>query len=327
VFISPAVVGDAVMIGSCAGTLYALDRTKGTPIWSYDTKADGEAAQFHGELLLIGDTIVVPTDTDGDGNVYGFDVRTGDMRWKLPFKFGVATTPLLVSGRVIVAAANGDVAAIEPKTGKIAWKVSPAGPIKQSPNVPSPAAIGGRVLVADNTGKMFGLDASSGKTVWTTPLAALPNTSLTVIGKSVVVGTVDNFLNWIEPDSGAITRRTRLTGFGFGTVISAPPLLLVLVKGSTAKLVALDAETGALRWEKETPREWETFRPRVTGSVVIAGNEEKEVCAFNRSDGALRWCRSIGQIPRGLGTAGDTLYVGTLSGKVQVYRIAKTDTQ
>jgi outer membrane protein assembly factor BamB len=327
VFISPAVVGNAVMIGSCAGTLYALDRTKGTPIWSYDTKADGEAAQFHGELLLIGDTIVVPTNTDGDGNVYAFDVRTGDLRWKATFKFGVATAPLLVSGRVIVAAANGDVAAIEPKTGKIAWKVSPAGPIKQSPNVPSPAAIGDRILVADNTGKMFGLDASSGKTVWTTPLAALPNTSLTVIGKSVVVGTVDNFLNWIEPGSGAITRRTRLTGFGFGTVISAPPLLLVLVKGSTAKLVALDAETGALRWEKETPREWETFRPLVTGSVVIAGNEEKEVCAFNRSDGALRWCRSIGQIPRGLGTAGDTLYVGTLSGKVQVYRIAKTDTQ
>jgi hypothetical protein len=61
--------------------------------------------------------------------------------------------------------------------------------------------------------------------------------------------------------------------------------------------------------------------------VVIAGSEEKEVCAFNRSDGALRWCRSIGQIPRGLGIAGDTLYVGTLSGKVKVYRLRKTDTE
>lgn len=110
-------------------------------------------------------------------------------------------------------------------------------------------------------------------------------------------------------------------------VISAPPLLLVLVKGTTAKLVALDAKTGAARWEKEKPKEWTTFRPLVTGSVVIAGSEEKEVCAFNRPDGALRWCRSIGQIPRGLGAADDTLYVGTLSGKVQVYRIAKSDTQ
>jgi hypothetical protein len=57
--------------------------------------------------------------------------------------------------------------------------------------------------------------------------------------------------------------------------------------------------------------------------VVIVGSEEKEVCAFRRSDGALRWCRSIGQTPRGLGTARDALYVGSLSGKVQVYRLGK----
>ena len=48
-FVSPTVVGNAVILGSCAGTLYALDRTKGTPIWLYDTRADGSAAQFHGE--------------------------------------------------------------------------------------------------------------------------------------------------------------------------------------------------------------------------------------------------------------------------------------
>jgi outer membrane protein assembly factor BamB len=327
VFISPTVAGDAVMIGSCAGTLYALDRAKETTLWSYDTRADGEAAQFHGEPLLIGDMIVVPTDTDGDGNVYGFDARTGDVRWRVPFKYGVSATPLLVSGRVVVAAANGDVAAIELKSGKIAWRVSPAGPLKQLPYISSPAAVGGHILVADNVSKVFGLDASSGKTVWTTPLAARPSSSLTVIGKSVVVGSSDRFLNWIDPDTGAITRRTRLSGVNFGTLISAPPLLLGLVQGTTAKLVAFDAKSGAVRWEKETPKEWTTYRPLVTGSVVIAGSEEKEVCAFNRSDGALRWCRSIGQIPRGLGTAGDTLYVGTLSGKVQVYRLGKTDVE
>ena len=57
-FVSPTVVGNAVMIGSCAGTLYALDRTTGTPIWRYDTKSDGSAAQFHGEPLLIGDHVI-----------------------------------------------------------------------------------------------------------------------------------------------------------------------------------------------------------------------------------------------------------------------------
>ena len=62
--------------------------------------------------------------------------------------------------------------------------------------------------------------------------------------------------------------------------------------------------------------------PLVTGSTVIVGSEEKDLCAFNRDDGALRWCRSVGQIPRGLGISADgILYVGSLSGVVQAFRI------
>ena len=97
----------------------------------------------------------------------------------------------------------------------------------------------------------------------------------------------------------------------------------------TSKLLALDAKSGAVRWEQETAKEWTTYRPLVTGSVVIAGTQDKDLCAFNRSDGTRRWCRPVGQIPRGLGTsaAGDTLYVGSLSGKVQVYRLGKSDVE
>jgi len=69
VFVSPTVVGDAVILGSCAGTLYALDRTTGSPIWLYDTEADGAAAQFHGEPLLIGGRIVIPSDADPKGHL------------------------------------------------------------------------------------------------------------------------------------------------------------------------------------------------------------------------------------------------------------------
>ena len=96
-FVSPTVVGNAVIIGSCAGTLYALDRSTGSPIWRYDTKADGSAAQFHGEPLLIGDRVVIPTDSDPKGHVYAFDSASGALLWKVAFNQGVATTPLMSS--------------------------------------------------------------------------------------------------------------------------------------------------------------------------------------------------------------------------------------
>ena len=78
--------------------------------------------------------------------------------------------------------------------------------------------------------------------------------------------------------------------------------------------------TGFLKWKRETPKEWTTYRPLVTGSNVIVGSEERDLCAFDRTSGEVRWCRSVGQIPRGLGVSSDgILYVGALSGVVQAF--------
>jgi outer membrane protein assembly factor BamB len=306
-----------------------LDRTNGTPAWLYDTAADGEKAQFHGEPLLIEEALVVPSDTDGDGHLYSFDAQTGEVRWKVPFKNGVATTPLFLSGSVVVVSAQGEVAAIDPKAGNVRWRVYPAGQLHPLPFIPSPVAVGERIFVADNVGRVFALDVSNGKTVWSTPLTARANTALVLVGKSIVIGTSDGFLNWIDHRSGEIAQRVRLPGFAYGTPISVPPLLFVLVAGAKSKLLALDGKSGAVRWEQETPKEWTTYRPLVRGSVVMVGSEDKDLCAFNQSDGTKRWCRPVGQVPRGLGVspATDTLYVGSLAGKVQVYRLGKTDVE
>ena len=318
-FVSPTVVGDALIVGSCAGSLYALDRTTGKPTWRYDTKADGSAAQFHGEPLILGKRVVIPSDSDPKGHLYSFDVASGDLLWKRPFDHGVATTPLLIDGRIVAVSAQGEVVAVEPTRGDVVWHEALAGAYALSP-----AYAATRVFVADNVDKVAALDAATGAAKWRTTVAARPNTALVVVGSTLVVGTADGYLNWIALDSGKVKKRVRLDGMPYGTPILASPLLFVLTAGAKGNLIALDAESGAIRWSRETPREWTTYRPLVTGSTVIVGSEEKDLCAFNRDDGALRWCRSVGQVPRGLGISTDgILYVGSLSGVVQAFRIGK----
>ena len=311
-FVSPTVAGDAVLLGSCAGTLYALDRTTGTPRWSYDTRADGSRAQFHGEPLLLGKRVIIPTDADPKGHLYAFDTASGDLLWKLAFNHGIATTPLLVGGRVIAASAEGEVVAVDPIRGEIVWN--------QSIGVgPSPTADGNRIFVADKSNKVFALDAATGKTIWQATVSGRPNTALVIVGKSVIVGTQDGYLTWLAQDSGEVKKRLHLDGMPYGTPILAGPLLYVL--DAKGELLALDAESGAIRWKQQTPHEWTTYRPLVTGATIIAGTEEKTLCAFDRVTGETRWCRDVGQVPRGLGIAGDgTLYVGSLSGVVQAFR-------
>jgi outer membrane protein assembly factor BamB len=319
VFISPTVVGETVIVGSCAGTLYALDRKSGQPRWQYDTKADGPAAQFHGEPLLLGKRLIVAADSDPKGHLYAFDSATGDLQWKLPFEQGVAATPLLVDGRVIAVSMRGEVVAVDPNRGAIVWRATPAGALTPLPYVPSPASAGKRIFVADNKNQVFALDAATGATLWHTTLSGRPNTALAVVGDALVLGTADGNLHWLALDSGEGKKRVHVEGIPYGTPMLAPPMLFVLAGN---KLLALDAASGAVRWKQETPAEWTTYRPLVTGAIVIAGTEEKTLCAFDRATGATCWCRSVGQVPRGLGVSADgVLYVGSLSGVVQAFTL------
>lgn len=301
-----------MLLGSCAGTLYALDRAAGTPLWSYDTRTDGSRAQFHGEPLVLGKRVIIPTDADPQGHLYAFDTASGELLWKLAFNRGIATTPLLVDGRVIAVSAEGEIVAVDPNRGAVVWRRSIGA------TTLSPAAAGTRIFVADNKNKVVALDAATGATIWQTTVSGRPNTALVVVGKSVVLGTQDNSLNWLALDSGDVKRRIHLDGMPYGTPILAAPLLYVLAKGD---LLALDAESGAIRWKQQTPREWTTYRPLVAGATIIAGTEEKTLCAFDRATGETRWCRDVGQISRGLGISNDgVLYVGSLSGVVQAFR-------
>jgi outer membrane protein assembly factor BamB len=322
VFVSPTVVGDAVIIGSCAGSVYALDRATGEPVWRYDTSADGPPAQFHGEPLLLGDSIVIPSDAVPAAHLYSFDAASGKLRWKAPFDHGVATTPLVLADRVVVVTSKGEVAALDSKKGSVVWRATPAGTLEALPYIPSPAHASNRIIFADNTNQLFALDASNGSTVWRSALSARPTTPPIVLGDDVVVGTYDGCLTRIALKSGAVTKKTKLPGIPYGTPVVSDGTLLALVNVGTSRLLALDVATHEIRWQQETAKEWTTYRPLLTGSVVIVGNADKDLCAFDRTTGARRWCRPIGQVPRGLGIARDgTLYVGSLSGVVQALRI------
>ena len=322
-FVSPTVVGDAVVVGSCAGSVYALDRQTGAPFWLHDANADGGRAQFHGEPLLIGERLVIPNDGDPKGHLYSFDRSSGELLWKVAADRGFGTTPVHAGDRIVAVTARGEVVAVDAGTGGVIWRRAPAGLLEPLPFLQSPARAGERLFMADNTGRIFALDIRTGATLWQKALGSRANTALVVAAGELVVGTMDGAIHWIAPDSGATKKRVQLEeGFPYGTPISSSSLLFVLAAGEKGILFALNQKTGAVRWKQETPKEWTTFRPLISGSTVIVGDAGKNLCGFDTGRGNVRWCRSVGQVPRGLGISSDgTLYVGSLSGVVQAFRV------
>ncbi len=81
---------------------------------------------------------------------------------------------------------------------------------------------------------------------------------------------------------------------------------MVYALGSRGRLLALDADSGAVRWEKDFPADFGSEVPRwgfsssplVEGDLLlveIGGGEGKAFAALDKSDGAVRWTTQDGE--------------------------------
>ena len=103
-----------VLIGSCSGRLYAFSLATGEIRWDYDTNVeDNYTANFHGQPLVRGETIVVGTDGMETGYLYALNRETGEARWKIEEPAGIENVRQRLiafaarEARLDVSSANG----------------------------------------------------------------------------------------------------------------------------------------------------------------------------------------------------------------------------
>ena len=132
----------------------------------------------NGTVLFDGDRIYAVFLNSGKIIATALDLE-GKKVWQKELgafnsKFGYAPSPLLYKSFVIIAADNrggGYLAALDRKTGEIAWRVSrPAVSTYSSPVV---AYVGGRdQLLISGCDKVASYDPATGKEIWSTPCLA-----------------------------------------------------------------------------------------------------------------------------------------------------------
>ncbi|MSQ93830.1 MAG: hypothetical protein EXR98_04655 [Gemmataceae bacterium] len=90
----------------------------------------------------------------------------------------VLTSAAVVAGRAYVVDQMGTAYCIDPRAGRIVWKVSPDGPKAMGSNTSSPCVINGRIYFGTTAGSLHILDAKSGKLVKTlaigSPIVSAP---------------------------------------------------------------------------------------------------------------------------------------------------------
>ena len=193
-----------------------------------------------------------------------------NQRWKIEVGLGYAT-PLVEDDRVYLFSRQGDdevMSAIDADSGKVVWRTAyPApftmhgGAAAHGPGPKStPVFSNGRLFAIGMTGIVTAFDAASGEEVWQKPgSSVVPMYTSHAFSPVVEAGTVifhvgghdQGALTAYDIDSGEVKWSWDGDGPGYGSPIVADfGGVRQVVTVTQAKVVGVEAATGALLWER-----------------------------------------------------------------------------
>jgi outer membrane protein assembly factor BamB len=249
IFSTPHVEGEMVYVGSADHRVYAVRRSDGTPAWSF--KTDG--AVLAGAAVANGVVCIGSADTA----VYGLDAATGSVRWKVQggnlFQSKAAT-----DGRqFFVGGWDNYFRCIDAATGREEWKVFLGREQRMLPQFSAFAPAIASPAVASDLGLVF-------------------------------VSTNDGILHALRTSDGSSAWTIDRKKMGYSSPLYRDGVVYGCLSDES-RVFAVDATTGAMRWETETGRVvYDSSFAWVDGQVVI-GAVDGTVLAFDAETGAARW--------------------------------------
>lgn len=268
VYSSPVVSENTILFGTSDGTIQVLNTDNGSVIWNYK---------------LNGSVLSCPTVQDGkgfigasDGKFRAFDVVTGKLLWEFSgIGENVETKPLVYEGKVLFGSWDAYLYALDVNTGSLLWKWSADKPnFYFAPAACWPVAANGKIFVAAPDKFTTAIDAMTGKTVWrTNEFAVWESIGISADGERLYLRGMTDTLYCVSTASATpkLLWKTDCK-YGFDSNPSMPMEKDgVVFFGSKSGIVsALDAKTGAIRWQYDTGKaRTNTVTPLDAQGVVV----------------------------------------------------------
>lgn len=158
--------GARVFASFANGDLVALD-LDGNPVWGKNLGLPENTYGYASSLLTHGETLFVQYDQDEAGFVAGYDVATGEERWKTARDFGASWSSPAVydTGErdELILAAEPTVVSYDPATGSELWRVDC---LDHGEVASIPAYGDGIVYVSADAAKLSAIDVKTQEIVW-----------------------------------------------------------------------------------------------------------------------------------------------------------------
>ncbi|WP_261639961.1 outer membrane protein assembly factor BamB [Erwinia mallotivora] len=230
----PVVSDGLVLVHTSNGMLQGLDQASGVVKWSVNLdvpslslRGESAPATAFGAAIVGGD----------NGRVSAVMMNQGQIIWQQRISqptgateidrlADVDTTPIIVNGVVYALAYNGNLAALDLRSGQIIWK-------REIGSVHDMIVDAGRIYLVDQDDRVVALSTEGGVTVWRqSDLLHRNLTSPVLYNGYIVVGDSEGYLHWLNTTDGRFVAQQKVDSSGFQTEpVVASDKLLIQAKG------------------------------------------------------------------------------------------------
>lgn len=300
------------------GHVYAVDEGDGTERWRYEGGSVEYAAPLvTDESVVVGESFG-PNEAE-TGSVTALDREDGSVRWRFDTENVVFSSPKLADWTVYVGSHDGRLYAVDAATGRERWRFETNGDVWSSPAVADGTVFVGSAM---GDGHVYAIDAATGQERWrfdtqrqtSGPLEGSVSAGVAVAGGTVFAPSESGFYaldaetgeeRWyVDPDGELPFTDPAVTD---DTVYFAT---------MRDRLLALDVDTGRVRWE--TPVSVKRSSPVVADETVyVGGAPDGTLYAFDAATGEERWAVETGTSNvsfRSPAVVDGAVYVGTGDG-------------
>lgn len=284
--LKPGIIDGKVVAANSKGNVFAFDRSSGKRLWRVDINQSISGG--------VGVGLGLAVVADYRGRVVALDLNDGSQRWATQLSGEVVATPAVGAGMVVVQTVDGKLLGLDASSGEQQWRHNTVLPVLTLRGTASPVISGGVVYAGLDNGKLLALSASDGLTRWEQRVA-IPQGSaelervVDIDGAPLIRGD----LVFAASYQGRVVALSREDGRGLwardastnhSVAVGAGQVFL---SGADGSIHAYNVGNGQIQWTNSDLLRRQLSGPAYFGDVVVVGDLDGYLHAFDPSSGRI----------------------------------------